>query len=407
MRPHRFLLGVTGGVAAYKACLLARLLLRDGHLVRVLLTRSAARFVGAPTFHALTGNRVYDDLWDPSASASGEPHVELSAWADACVVYPATADLVARVAAGRSDDLLAATLLCLDKPVVLCPAMHSRMFRNPFFTAALERVRAGGVRVLEPDVGPLASGEVGEGRLPEPEAAAEALYTAVTPQDLDGLRLLVTAGPTREHLDPVRFLSNPSTGRMGTAVARVALRRGARVTLITGPVESPAPRGVALVRVRSAADMGAAVDAAFEECDALVMSAAVADFAPPTEAPSKFKKTGAPVSVLLQPTRDILRSLGPRKGRRLLVGFAMETEDLEARALAKLRAKDLDLVVANDLTAAGAGFGGDTNVVTLLGPDGVPERLPLLSKEDVASRILDRLADLRAPRTTPPRDEGN
>lgn len=398
MQPSRILVGVSGGVAAFKACFLVRRLRRDGHEVRVILTRSAARFVGAPTFHALTSHRVYDDMWDPSAAEGGEPHVDLSAWADAAIVYPATADLVARVASGRSDDLLAATLLCLERPLVVCPAMHARMYRNFFFGEALKKLRMGGVTVLEAEVGELASGEVGEGRLPEPDAAVEALYTRMTAKDLGGLRILVTAGPTREHLDPVRFLSNPSTGKMGYAVARLALRRGARVSLVTGPTDLVPPRGAEVERVESAAQMAAAVHRAFDGCDAVVMCAAVADFAPAEVSPRKVHKTGGPVSVELRPTEDILRSLGERKGHRVLVGFAMETDDLEGSARRKRAAKNLDLVVGNDVTTPGAGFGTDTNVVILIGATGTIERLPRLPKEEVAHRILDRVAALAAER---------
>ncbi len=400
MKSQKVLVGVTGGVAAYKACLLVRRLKEQGHEVKVILTRSAERFVGIPTFHALTGNRVYNDIWDPSASQGGEPHIELSAWADVAIVYPATADFVARLAGGRSDDLLAATLLALEKPLLVCPAMHTRMVRNFFFGEAVNRLRQGGVAVLEPEVGALASGEVGEGRLPEPEVALEALWSRLTAQDLDGYHLLVSAGPTREHLDPVRYLSNPSTGRMGFALARMAARRGARVTLVTGPTSLPLPHGVEGVRVQTATQMGAALGQIFPRSDALLMSAAVADFAPRESASHKVKKTGGPMTLELLPTQDILKALAAVKGQRVVVGFAMETEDLLARAADKRRAKNLDIIVANDLTAEGAGFEVKTNRVTLLEEGGTITEFPLLSKDEVASRILDRVAALlrlRAP----------
>jgi phosphopantothenoylcysteine decarboxylase/phosphopantothenate--cysteine ligase len=389
---HRVLLGVTGSIGAYKACLLLRRMKERGIDVKVAMTEAATRMVGTPSFHALSGHPVITDMWDLERTSQGEIHIELTDWADALVVYPATADLMAAMATGRATDALELAALAAGGPVVLVPAMHHRMLANPATRANMELLRSRGVVVVEPEVGPLASGEVGPGRLPEPATALEHVLAALAKDDLAGRHVLVTAGPTREHLDPVRFLSNPSSGRMGDAVARVARRRGARVTLVSGPTALAAPPGIDAVAVTSAAEMAEAVNGLFDSVDVVVMSAAVADFRPAQVAPGKVAKEDAASEVSLERTDDILAGLGARKGGQLLVGFAMETEELEARAAAKLTRKNLDLIVANDLTRPGAGFGHDTNEVIILAPDQGPERLSLRSKEQVADRILDRVA---------------
>ena len=394
----RILLGVTGGVAAFKGVLLLRELQRAGHQVRVVLTRSATRFVGAPTFHALCGEAPFVDGWDMSRTQGGELHIDLADWADALVVYPATYNTVGRVAAGLADDLLSLVFVAFSGPRLLCPAMHHAMAGQALHAGALDALRAAGVRVLEPEVGVLASGEVGLGRLPEPSVAAEAVEALLCPQDLEGCRMMVTAGPTREPVDAVRFLSNPSTGRMGYAVARVAARRGADVTLISGPVSLEAPPGVRLVRVGSAAEMAKAVRAAFADVDVVVMAAAVADSTPATTTARKLKKAELPDSLPLRATEDILEGLGRARAGQFLVGFAMETGDLVANAQGKLERKNLDLLVANDLGVPGAGFATATNVVTLLAPGRPPEPLALMSKEAVASILLDRVVQGRAAR---------
>lgn len=392
MPEHRVLLGVTGSIGAYKACLLLRRMKERGIDVKVAMTEAATRMVGTPSFHALSGHPVITDMWDLERTSQGEIHIELTDWADALVVYPATADLMAAMATGRATDALELAALAAGGPVVLVPAMHHRMLANPATRANMELLRSRGVVVVEPEVGPLASGEVGPGRLPEPATALEHVLAALAKDDLAGRHVLVTAGPTREHLDPVRFLSNPSSGRMGDAVARVARRRGARVTLVSGPTALAAPPGIDAVAVTSAAEMAEAVNGLFDSVDVVVMSAAVADFRPAQVAPGKVAKEDAASEVSLERTDDILAGLGARKGGQLLVGFAMETEELEARAAAKLTRKNLDLIVANDLTRPGAGFGHDTNEVIILAPDQGPERLSLRSKEQVADRILDRVA---------------
>ncbi len=388
------LLGVTGSIGAYKACLLLRRMKERGIDVRVVMTESATRMVGPPSFHALSGHPVITDMWDLERTSQGEIHIELTDWADALVVYPATADLMAALATGRATDPLELAALASGAPVVLVPAMHHRMLSNPATRANMELLRSRGVTVVEPEFGPLASGEVGPGRLPEPATALEHVLAALATDDLAGRHVLVTAGPTREHLDPVRFLSNPSSGRMGDAVARQAWRRGAQVTLVSGPTALTAPPGIERVDVTSAAEMAAAVDERFDSVDVVVMTAAVADFRPAQVAAGKVAKEDLGAGLTLERTDDILAGLGARKVGQLLVGFAMETDDLEARAAAKLARKNLDLIVANDLTRPGAGFGHDTNEVVILAPDQDPERLSLRSKEQVAERILDRAAAL-------------
>ncbi len=394
-RGGRVLLGVTGGVGAFKAVLLLRLLRKAGHEVRVVLTRSARRFVGEATFHALSGTPVHHDAWALDRTDAGELHVELADWADAMIVYPATANFCGGLAAGLADDLLRLTATCFDGPRIVAPAMHSRMAAQPAHRRALEQLAADGVTVLPSVVGELASGEVGPGRLPEPEVAFEAVVAALTPQDLAGRRIVVTAGPTREHADPVRFLSNPSTGRMGYAVAQAAARRGASVTLISGPVALTPPPGVEdVVRITSADELREAVSAATSCAHALVMTAAVADWRPASVASTKQAKQGDAQTLALERTPDILAGVAadPDLVDLFVVGFAMETGDLEAKARAKLERKGLDLIVANDLTVDGAGFATETNVVTLISKDGAVTRLDRRSKLDVGHEVLDRIA---------------
>lgn len=397
-RPRRILLGVTGSVGAFKSVLLLRRMRLLGWEVKVVMSAAATRFVGEATFHALSGHPVATDMWALDRTIGGELHVELSGWADAMIVYPATANFVGGLASGLADDLIRLTAACFRGPLLVCPAMHARMATSPLHARAVATLEEAGIRVLPPVQGVLANGEVGTGRLPEPEVALEALRSAMLPQDLAGRHVVVSAGPTREPIDAVRFLSNPSTGRMGFAIARVAARRGARVTLVAGPVSLECPPGVALVPVTTAAEMADAVRGAAEDADAVVMAAAVADFRAADPSQVKVPKASAELTLALERTRDILAGLGAEKRGRVLVGFAMETGDLVEKAQAKLAGKNLDLLVANDLTVPGAGFGTATNVVTLLHRDGRREDLPLMDKEDLAEVILDRVAELLAGR---------
>ncbi len=395
----KVIVGVGGGIAAYKAALLVRELGRRGHTVKVVMTRAAQRFVGPVTFTGLTGEAPVVDLWDPSYA--GEVHVELAAWADGLVVAPATANLMARAAHGIADDALTATLLCFDGPRVFAPAMHHRMWDHPATARNVATLAADGVRLAGPVSGPLASGESGMGRMAEPETIAEALEAALSDgrpaDDLAGRHVLVSAGGTREALDPVRFLGNRSTGRMGYALAERAAARGARVTLVSAPTALAIPPGVDRVDVTSALEMKAAIDAARDGADAIVMAAAVADYRPSERADDKLKKTGGPLTVTMVRNPDILAELGawradsPRSGAGpVLVGFAVETRDLVAAARGKLERKRVDLVVANEADAA---FGRATNRVTLVDATG-EEALPELDKARVADRILDRVVAL-------------
>ncbi len=398
MRPfdgRRVLLGVTGGIAAYKSATLARELTLAGAEVDVVLTRSAREFVGAVTFEALTGRPVHDQL---VAAGHALDHIRLPRTADIIVVAPATADFIARAAAGRADDLLAASLLAAGKaPVLIVPSMNDRMWAHTQVQQNTARLRAIGYHVLDPETGPLASREEGSGpgRMPEPAAIRAHIARLLEPTSvLGGKHMVVSAGPTREALDPVRFLSNQSTGKMGVALAAAAWRRGATVTLVAGPLGVDAPTGPRLVAVETTQEMADAVRDALETADALIMAAAPADFRPQAVAKQKMKKRAAAPAIALEFTTDILRAT--RDARRpgcVIVGFALETEDLEASAQAKLEAKSLDLVVANRV-GADSGFGADTNRVTLLGRDGRRDELPLLGKDEVADAILDRVAGL-------------
>jgi phosphopantothenoylcysteine decarboxylase/phosphopantothenate--cysteine ligase len=394
----RLLLGVTGGIAAYKAAELARRLICAGAKVKVAMTAAAREFVGPLTFQALTGEKVAAAMFGPEA----EPleHVALGQEVDAVIVAPATANIIGKMAAGIGDDLLSTVLLAASKPVLLCPAMNVEMWNNPAVQENLERLRGRGVQVMEPGSGELACGALGLGRLPEPETIVEAAARLVSPQDLAGRKVLVTAGPTHEDFDPVRFLTNRSSGKMGYALARAAWRRGAEVCLISGPGVLPAPYGVERVMVRSALEMLEAVKARFAGAAALFMAAAVGDYRPESYAPKKIKRGQAEAQFQLVQNPDILREMGRLKRGQVVVGFAAESHDLESEARRKLKEKNLDLIVANDVTRTDSGFAVDTNQVTILAAAGEPLRLPLLTKQEVAERLLDRVAELLAGKTS-------
>jgi phosphopantothenoylcysteine decarboxylase/phosphopantothenate--cysteine ligase len=396
----RILLGVSGGIAAYKAAELARRLVSAGAQVKVVMTRAAQEFVTPLTFQALTGEKVGTALFGDGS----EPleHVSLGQEVDAIILAPATANLMGKLAAGIGDDLLTTLMLAATKPVLLCPAMNAEMWANPVVKENLARLQARGLEVLEPEAGPLACGAVGLGRLPEPEVMVEALARLVSPQDLAGRRLLVTAGPTHEDLDPVRFLTNRSSGKMGYALARMAWRRGAAVCLISGPTVLTTPHGVERLDVRNAREMLAEVKKRFPTADALLMAAAVGDYRPTRSEGRKIKRGPEEAQFHLTQNPDILKEMGALKTGQVLVGFAAETHDLEAEARRKLAAKNLDLIVANDINRPDSGFQVDTNEVTLIGRKGEPEPLPLLSKEEVAELILNRVAALLASRDREP-----
>ncbi|HEY2025612.1 MAG TPA: bifunctional phosphopantothenoylcysteine decarboxylase/phosphopantothenate--cysteine ligase CoaBC [Gemmatimonadaceae bacterium] len=396
---RRILLGISGGIASYKSAWLARLLSKAGAEVDVVLTRAATEFVGAITFEALTGRPVHTGLFDPGRALD---HIRLAKEADAVVIAPATADLMARAATGQADDLLTACLLATEAPVLLVPAMNDRMWAHVQTQANAGHLRALGYRLLEPDEGLLAAGEgSGPGRMPEPETIFAHIGRLLErDESLRGAHVLVTAGPTREALDPVRFLSNHSSGKMGVAIAAAAWRRGADVTLVAGPLSVPAPVGVRHVSVQSTDDMRAAVASEIASADIVVMSAAPADYRPTTQANQKLKKTGKERTIELTETTDILASTrDARKRGAIVVGFALETDDLLANARRKLETKELDIIVLNDAKEPGAGFGVDTNRVTILRRgDTDVEQLPLLSKSQVADELLDRIEALRSGR---------
>lgn len=395
MRPfdgRRILLGVTGGIASYKSAWLARLLTQAGAQVDVVLTRSAREFIGSVTFEALTGRPVHSVLIGDGHALD---HLRLAREAELMIVAPATADFLARAAHGHADELLSAALLAAECPVLLVPAMNDRMWANAAVQANCATLASQGKHILEPGVGPLASPDegAGQGRMQEPEAIlAHAARLLEAPGRLSGRRVVVTAGPTREALDPVRYLSNHSTGKQGVALAEAAWRRGADVVLIHGPLQVPAPVGARMVAVESTQDMADAVTRELPEADVLVMAAAPADFRAAEVASAKIKKSGRAPKLELVETPDVLRStIAARKPGMLAVGFALETDDLSENAKKKLEAKGLTMVVANSAREAGAGFGYDTNRVTIFAADGSADALPLLTKRETADAILDRI----------------
>jgi phosphopantothenoylcysteine decarboxylase/phosphopantothenate--cysteine ligase len=389
-------LGVTGCIGAYKACEVLRELQRRGVDVHVVMTAAATRFVSPMTFEALSRHAVFHDQW--ALGENGEiRHVSLADDAELLLVAPATANILGKFARGIADDALSTLYLATRAPVVVAPAMNVNMFEHPAVQENLATLRARGVGVVEPGEGYLACGWLGKGRLAEVETIVDAaLARLARRRDLAGETVLVTAGPTIEDIDPVRYVSNRSSGAMGYRLAEAARDRGARVILVSGPTALPAPSGVTFVAVRSAEEMQQAVAAQVGAASVVIAAAAVSDYRPARASASKLKKTGAPMPLELVRTPDILKGLGDAKGGRLLVGFAAETEDLVANARRKLETKNLDLIVANDVTAPGAGFGGATNAVVLLRRDGQRRDVPLASKREVAERILDEVVALRA-----------
>lgn len=392
-------LGVTGGIGAYKAVEIARGLQKRGHEVTAVMTASATRFVGPITFEAITRRRVVTDQFEPGANADIE-HIALASTIDLLLIAPATANIIAKLANGIADDFLSTLAIATRAPVLVAPAMNTQMFEHEAVRRNLDLLAARGVRFVEPGEGYLACGWIGKGRLAEPDEVVAAAEAVLRPQGpLREQKVLVTAGPTYEDLDPVRYVGNRSSGRMGYAIAGEAARRGAEVTLVTGPTALEPPPVHDVVRVRRAAEMHAAVLDRSEAMAVVVMAAAVADYAPERQAPQKVSKSADTLTLVLRKTPDILGDLGKRRlasGRGpLLVGFAAETEDVVARANAKREAKHVDLVVANDVSRRDAGFDVDTNAVTIVGPDGT-ETFPLQSKSLVASEILNRIERLLA-----------
>lgn len=393
LQGKRILLGVTGSISAYKAAEWTRALVKEEALVQVILTEAAERFVPALTFAALAGTAVHRDMFADGPEAL-MAHINLSREADALLIAPASAQTIARLAAGMADNLLSAVVLAARIPVLVCPAMNTAMYHHPATQKNIRRLRQFGYRVLQPGSGELACGEVGDGRLPEWDDAREALLSIFAPSDLRGLKVLITAGPTREAIDPVRYLSNRSSGKMGFALARTAMRRGASVTLVAGPVSLTDPPGVEVIRVQSAHEMAECVFARAGQNRVIVKAAAVADFAVDAPAEHKIKKSGDGLQLDLVKNIDILAELGSRKtARQILVGFAAESRDHQQEGRRKLQDKNLDLIVVNDILGSQSGFDVDTNQVTLIDRNSSRE-VPLMSKEDTADHIWDAVRSL-------------
>ena len=392
LRGKNIVVGITGGISAYKSCELVRSLVRNGSEVRCVMTKNAGRFITPLTLQTLSGNRVASSLFDLT-SESEIGHIKIADEADAVVIAPASASFIGKIASGIADSLLATVILATRAPVIICPAMNSNMYSNSIVQENMEKLRRHGFAIVEPGEGELACGWTGRGRLAETEIIALEVRKAVTPQDYAGENILVSAGATREHIDPVRFISNPSTGKMGYSIARAGWLRGARATLVSGHSSLSDPHGVEVVRVTDCDEMYEKIHERFERADIVIKSAAVSDYSPSEKSEQKIKKSKKQLSIPLRKTRDILKSLGEDKKGRILVGFAAETENPVNNSKKKLKEKNLDLIVANDVTAPKAGFGEDTNIAWLVDRERV-EELPLMSKFELANRILDRIKEL-------------
>lgn len=384
-------LGVTGGIAAYKIASLASMLKKQHANVEVIMTQNATNFITPITFESLTGNKCLVDTFDRNFQFQVE-HVSLAKKADIFMIAPATANVIAKIAHGLADDMLTTTFLACKKPKYVVPAMNTQMYENPITQDNLEICRKYGMHVIDPACGYLACGDSGAGKMPEPETLFQYIMNEIAcPKDLAGKKILVTAGPTREAIDPVRYITNHSTGKMGYAIAENAVRRGAEVTLVSGPVNISAPLGVKLVPVVSARDMFEAVTARSEEQDVIIKAAAVADYRPKVVGTEKTKKKDGDMAIELERTDDILAWLGAhRREGQFLCGFSMETEHMLENSQAKLERKHIDMIVANNLKVKGAGFGTDTNVVTIITKDGI-EELEMMTKTEVADQLLNRI----------------
>lgn len=394
LRGKCVVLGVTGGIAAYKAVELLRLLVKAGAEVHVIMTRSAQEFITPLPFQTLSGNPVHTELFN-LLQEQEIGHISLADRADLVLVAPATANLIGKVAGGIADDLLTTTIMATRAKVLFAPAMNSNMWQNPLYRANQTKLEGLGYHFLEPACGDLACGWQGPGKLPDPQVIFNTARGLLGSNRLAGLTVLVTAGPTREEIDPVRFLSNHSSGKMGYAIARAARDLGAHVILVSGPVNLPEPRGIEMIRVVSALEMYQVVIGQANRADLIIKAAAVADFRPELRSGQKTKKgTAETMQIELRRNPDILAELGRQKGARILVGFAAETDQLLKHAREKLVSKNLDMIVANDVTESGAGFDGDTNIVRLLTADGSLEELPQMTKDEVAEVLLDRIAAL-------------
>jgi len=394
LKGKHIVLGVTGSIAAYKTAMLASMLKKRGADITVIMTQNATNFMNPITFESLTGNKCLIDTFDRNFQFNVE-HVALAKLADVVMIAPASANVIAKVAHGIADDMLTTTLLACQCPKIFAPAMNTRMYQNPVVQDNMKLLSHYGMEVITPASGYLACGDTGEGKMPEPELLFEYIVRALYPKDMQGISVLVTAGATREKIDPVRYITNHSTGKMGYAIARAAMLRGAKVTLVSGKTELEPPMGVHVIDVESAADMAEAVKAHAKTQDMIIKAAAVADYRPKHAADEKVKKKDDEMSLELERTEDILGYLGSHKmPGQFLCGFSMETEHMLENSRKKLEKKNLDLIVANNLKQEGAGFGTDTNIVTLISEEDTVQ-LPLMSKEEVADRLLSYIIGKR------------
>ena len=390
LKNKNIVLGVSGGIAAYKSVELLRLLTKEGAKVRVIMTENARWFVGSGTYEALSGLPVCSSLFEHDDDAA-IGHITWAEEAHAVVLAPATANIIGKIANGIADDALSTFMMAVTSPVLVCPAMNTNMFLSPPMQRNLQLLTRDGMTVLDPEAGSLACGTTGPGRLPEPADILDRLMALLSPKDFDGKKILVSAGPTQEPIDPVRFISNPSSGKMGYAIAKAAEYRGAKVTLVSGPVNLPKPNHVEIIHVRTAREMADAVFSQTDNTDIIIKTAAVSDYRPKDQASEKIKKDKDELILELIKNQDILKELGRRKTRQILVGFAAETQALEKHAGEKLEKKNLDMIVGNLVNTPASGFQTDTNQVTLFYKDGAKEPLPVMEKEAVANVLLDRV----------------
>ncbi|WP_026523333.1 bifunctional phosphopantothenoylcysteine decarboxylase/phosphopantothenate--cysteine ligase CoaBC [Butyrivibrio sp. MB2005] len=393
LKGKNIVLGVTGGIAGYKACELTSLLVKQHANVQVIMTENATKFVTPITFEQLTGNKTLTDTFDRNFIHSVE-HISVADKADMVIIAPATANIIAKLANGTADDMLTTTVLACRCPKAIAPSMNTAMLENPVTQDNIDKLRHYGWEIIEPDSGRLACGTVGKGKLPSPESLLEVcLHTCTYDKDMTGKTVLVTAGPTREALDPVRYLTNHSTGKMGYAIAKAASRRGADVILVSGPTSLPKPPYMEVIDITSAQEMYDAVMASFDKADIVIKAAAVADYRPATIADNKIKKSDGDMSIPLERTTDIIKTLGEKKrSGQFICGFSMETENMIENSKEKLAKKNLDMIAANNVKVEGAGFGTDTNILTLITADEQKE-LPIMSKDDAANALLDSILE--------------
>lgn len=386
----KIVLGITGGIAAYKAAELTRALIKEGAKVKVIMTENAMEFITLLTMQTLSQNQVYTDIF-MNADEYDMAHISLADFADAFVIAPATANIIGKIASGIGDDLLSTTIMAQDKPTLICPAMNDKMLSNPIVQENINKLKKFGYAIMSSAEGELACKTTGKGRLPDIADIIEEIKIILAPKDFDGVNVLITAGPTEEPLDPVRFITNLSSGKMGYALAAAAHRRGAKVILISGPASLSVPPVEKVVKVRTAKEMHKAVMESYKKADVIIKAAAVADYRPKISAEEKIKKDGKKLSLELERNPDIIAEIGKNKGNRVLVGFAMETQNLLANARQKLTKKNMDLIVANNLREEGAGFRTDTNVITIIDRTGQSESLGKMTKIEAADAILDHI----------------